>query len=61
MILFYKYGLISKNQLDLMFSPSAQNSGYTHNGDMIEEDILNTLSKYQPLIKNLMKEFNLEL
>ena len=61
MILFYRYGVIDKMKYDLLFSNPIRTSGYSHDSDKIEEDILNTLSKYQPLIKNLMKEFNLEL
>ena len=58
MILFIRYGLITPMQYNLMFTPKAEVHIYK---DKVDEDILHDFIKYQPLVKNLIKEFNLTI
>ena len=64
MILFVRYGVISHQQYELMFTPIpivASRSGIVYYEDAIEEDVLGDMAKYNPMIKHLKEQLNLEL
>ena len=52
---FLYYGLIDDKQKQLLFTH------HEARGDKIDEDHLNDFAKYNPMIKRLKEEFNLEL